>query len=137
MFFFWQVLGAGSAHSRLLPHLKITNALEQAVGMTGAERRHVVWPLSSAAPTPSPARETPAAGTGAGGQTMLPAEVHGALCDMEIFSSLSSGWPLPTAEGATRGTCTTSRSSNGADLGCLPGCPIHPLPGLAGGGVIW
>lgn len=53
MFFFWQVIGASSAHSRLLPHLKITNALERAGGMTGAEHRHVVWPLSSAAPTSS------------------------------------------------------------------------------------
>lgn len=66
----------------------------------------------------------------------LPAEVHGALCDMEIFPSLPSGWPLSRGERATRGTCTTSCTNNGTDVGCLPGRPIHPLPGPAGGDVI-
>lgn len=65
MFFFWQVLGAGSAHSHLLLRLKIINPPKRAVGLICAEDRHAACPVSSAARTSNPACRTPAAWTGA------------------------------------------------------------------------
>lgn len=56
---------------------------------------------------------------------------------MESFPSLPSGWPLSTGEGGMKGTRATSRGTDDAEMGRSPGRPIHPLPGSAGGDVIW
>ena len=48
-----------------------------------------------------------------------------------------AGHCAQVSEWVTRGTCTTSHGTDGAEVGCSPGHPIHPLPGPAGGDVIW
>lgn len=71
MFFFWQVLWASSAHSHLLLRLKIINLPKWAVGMMCAVLRHAGCPASPAAPTSSPAWETPVPWTRNSAQPVL------------------------------------------------------------------
>lgn len=126
MFFFWQVLWASSAHSHLLLRLKIINLLKRAVGMMCAELRHVACPANPAAPTSSPAWETPVPWTRNSVQPVLPEKGRGAQWDVP----LAAHWlatahrqrehaPHPGTEGAE------IRHSSGLLVGMSPGHPPH------------